>query len=94
MGAMRFSNQRKDEILRHLAVILREGTYYNLSSDPLCIHFEVRESNFQPHEKPERQFRQWDRRRDMRRSGTRKRVRPKIRSVKKGRTVNLKGVVY
>jgi hypothetical protein len=99
LSGMRFSNQSKDEVLRHLANMLREGTLYNLSCDPLRIYFEMRESQKQPNVESEKrqgvrmEYAHMSQR--MRRlSGTRKRVRPKIRSQKKGRTVNLKGVTY
>jgi hypothetical protein len=95
----RFSNQGREEILRHLANLLKPNTLYHLSADPLEIQFEIRESNRQPHPVSEkRQMVQAEyvhmSKRKRRLSGTRKRVGPKIRSVKKGRTVNLKGVFY
>jgi hypothetical protein len=95
----RFSNQNRDEILRHLANLLRQGTLYHLISDPLDIHFEIRESNNQPREVSDKRQRiqaefQYMSKKKRRLSGTRKRVGAKIRSVKKGRTVNLKGVYY
>jgi hypothetical protein len=72
---------------------------YNLSVDPLGIYFELRESNCQPKVESEkrimlRQEFQHMSKKMRRLGGTRKRVGPKIRSVKKGRTVNLKGVYY
>ncbi|MFH0863018.1 MAG: hypothetical protein V1875_08335 [Candidatus Altiarchaeota archaeon] len=95
----RFSNQTKEEVLKHLANLLRPGTIYNLQSDPLDLHFEIRESDRQPREVSDKRQRiqaefQHMSKKKRRLSGTRKRVGPKIRSVKKGRTVNLKGVVY
>jgi hypothetical protein len=97
--AKRFSNQSKEEVLRHLANLLRPNTLYNVCVDPMSIYFEVRESNRQPHVESEKRFNIRQEyahmsKKSRRLSGTRKRTGPKIRSVKKGRTVNLKGVVY
>jgi hypothetical protein len=97
--AKRFGNQSREEVMRHLGNLMHPGKLYNLSVDPLGIYYEIRESNRQPREDSEKrlmvreQYAHMSQR--MRRlSGTRKRVNPKIRSVKKGRTVNLKGVLY
>lgn len=97
--AKRFGNQSKDEVLRHLAGLLRPNVLYNLGVDPLGIYFELRESDRQPKPPSEKRIRVQEEYMHMgkkmrRLSGTRKRVGPKIRSVKKGRTVPLKGVVY
>ncbi len=95
----RFGNQNRQQILSHLQSILREGKLYNLSTDPLEIHVEIMESNRQPKDPSEKQIRlrqeYANSSKKLRRlSGTRRRSGPKIRSAKKGRTVNLKGVVY
>jgi len=95
----RFGNQNKDEILRHLANLLRHDVAYNLCVDPLGIYYEIRETIRPPNQVSDKrlmlqqEFRHMSKKK-RRLSGTRKRVGPKIRSVKKGRTVNLKGVVY
>ena len=79
--------------------LMRPNTVYNLYADPLNIYFEMRESVRQPRFESEkrmmiRQEYAHMSKKKRRLSGTRKRVNPKIRSVKKGRTVNLKGVYY
>jgi hypothetical protein len=95
----RFSNQNKEEILRHLTNLLKPNTLYHLSADPLEIFFEIRESNRPPRPLSDKrmmvqeEFRNFSKKK-RRLSGTRKRVHPKIRSIKRGRTVNLKGIVY
>ncbi len=95
----RFSNQGKDEILKHLSNLLRGDKLYHLCEDPMRIFFEIRESNRPPKEMSNKQLmlkqEYANRSKKQRRlAGTRRRSRPKIRNAKKGRTVNLKGVSY
>ena len=95
----RFGNQDKEQVIKHLSKLLKQNTRYSLTSDPLGIHFEIRESTRQPKVLSEKQRRIREEtkhlsKRKRRSIGTKKRIRPKIRSVKKGRTVNLKGVTY
>jgi hypothetical protein len=74
-----FGNQNSEQVLKHLQNLLDEGVYYNLSVDPLGIVFSIKESVRPP--RPKGEFE------DRPRPG-------KIRTRKKGRTVNLKGRVY
>jgi hypothetical protein len=94
-----FRFQNREEIIKHLFRILSPDSLYNLNSDPLRIYFEIRESRKKPKQDSEKQRMlkkeyQNSSKKKRRLSGTRKRIKPKIRSVKKGRTVNLKGVSY
>jgi hypothetical protein len=95
----RFGNQSPEEILRHLTNLLHRDKVYTLCVDPMGIYFEIRESQRQLHDTSEKEMRirqqtQHLPQRLRRLTSTRKRINPKIRTVKKGRTVNLKGVVY
>ena len=95
----RFRNQSKEQTLKHLSHLMKESTHYNISVDPLRIYFELRESSRRPKPKSEKLERLREETKHLSRKkrrlvGTKKRIRPKIRSVKKGRTVNLKGVTY
>ncbi|MBD3388139.1 MAG: hypothetical protein GF416_03745 [Candidatus Altiarchaeales archaeon] len=95
----RFSNQKKEEILKHLSHLLDTNTLYHLKADPLSVYFEIRESRRPQKRESEKRKRLKEETKHLskkkrRLSGTRKRIKPKIRSVKKGRTVNLKGVSY
>jgi len=75
-----FGNQNSEQVLKHLQNLLDAGVYYNLSVDPLGIDFTIKESVRGPRPK----------RRDLEtieRPG-------KIRTRKKGHTVNLKGRIY
>jgi len=99
MRLKRFSNQSHEQIISHLYYFLNENTEYNLSIDPLGIRFIITESTKKkrkPSEKRKliREEQKNMSKRQKKLSGTKKRTRPKIRSVKKGRTVALKGRVY
>jgi hypothetical protein len=99
MRGKRFSNQSQEQIISHLNRFLNEDTEYNLSMDPLGIKFVITEStkvNRKPSEK-RKQIREEHKnmsKRHRKLFSTKKRTRPKIRSVKKGRTVELKGRIY
>jgi len=99
MGSKRFGNQTREQILKHLENLLSPQPYYNLWVDPLGICFEIRESAKQggktsrKREQFNSQFANLSKGK-LRRLASKKHTRPKIRSVKKGRTVQLKGVVY
>jgi len=98
MPGKKFGNQTVDQILKHLLNLLDSGARYNLSVDPLNIHFTIKEAMGK---KPRS-----DKRKKLRAAqenlstgqkkhmATKKTTRPKIRTIKKGRTVNLKGQVY
>ena len=95
----KFSNQKKDATIKHLANMLRDDKLYNITSDPLGTYFEIKESIKQSKQPSEKQIRikkeYSDHSTKLRKlSGTRRRTSPKIRTSKKGRTVNLKGVSY
>ncbi len=99
MKSKRFSNQTAEQILKHLHTLLDDKQKYTLTADPLGIHFTVTESRKirkklsgkKINLKKEQEFMS---KKQRRKSNTKKRTRPKIRTVKKGRTVNLKGQVY
>ena len=95
----KYSNQKKGQILAHLEKLLKDNKLYNLTSDPLCIYFELKESRKQPKVQSEklknlRKEYSGESKKKRRLAGTRRRTSPKIRSAKKGRTVTLKGVSY
>ncbi|RLI89156.1 MAG: hypothetical protein DRO62_02230 [Candidatus Altiarchaeales archaeon] len=99
MRGKRFSNQSQEQIISHLYHFLNENTRYNLSIDPLGIRFVITESTKKKKKPSEKRKLILGEQRNMskrqrRLSNTKKRVRPKIRTVKKGRTVPLKGRVY
>ena len=95
----RYTNQGKKAILKHLEGLLSPKKTYNLCADPLGIYFEIRESTRQKKQRSEKMRKIISENKHLSKGkrkqlGTKKRIRPKIRSVKKGRTVNLKGVSY
>ena len=73
---------------------------YNLFIDPLGIRLVIKESTRKNGNTPSKKRAQIKKeqenmsKRQKRISNTKKRTRPKIRTVKKGRTVELKGRVY
>lgn len=101
MGPRRFSNQTVEQILKHLGNFLDVTSAYDLQIDPLGIYFSIRESTRHRRSKGRSEKREKIRgqqdcmtKRERKLSNTKKRTQPKIRSVKKGRTVTLKGRVY
>ncbi len=99
MGDKRFSNQTSQQILSHISKLLSEDAAYNLQVDPLSLRFLITESTrpkkklSEKREQIKAEYKNKSKR--MRKlSGTRKRTNPKIRTVKKGRTVALKGRTY
>lgn len=95
----KFSNQKNTQIIKHLEKLLRDDKLYNLTIDPIGIYFVLKESVKQTKEPSEKQIKirkeyENSSKKKRKLSGTRRRSSPKIRSVKKGRTVNLKGVSY
>ncbi|MFC2154038.1 hypothetical protein ACFLRC_00965 [Candidatus Altiarchaeota archaeon] len=100
-GEKRFSNQTPDQIIKHLSNLLSTDTSYSLRVDPLGVYFEIKESRGGRKKKKlsdkrakikSEQGKMSPRQRKL--SNTKKRINPKIRSVKKGRTVTLKGRTY
>lgn len=96
MSSKFFGNQDCEQIIGHLRNFLRRNVRYNLSIDGLGIHFEINEAI--AHERRVTNREQFG----SELSGMsnkerrlfnlkRRRIKPKIRSVKKGRTVSLKG---
>lgn len=99
MKAVRFRNQTSEEILKHLVHLLAYDTTYNLTVDPLRVYFEIKESTRPTRERSDKrkQIREFQKNLSTgkkKNMGTHKKTRPKIRSVKKFRTVKLKGIVY
>ena len=99
MKPKRFSNQSKEQILKHLGGLLSGEVAYNLSVDPLGIRFLLTESTCGRKELSDKRKMLKEEGKGLskgqrKKTGTRKRTGPKIRSVKKGRTVSLKGRTY
>lgn len=99
MRGKRFSNQNREQIINHLHHFLNRDIMYNLSIDPLSIRFIITESTGGKKNLSEKRIQVREEQKNMRKrhkklSNTKKRTRPKIRSIKKGRTVELKGRVY
>jgi len=100
--SLKFSRQTPEEIIKHLAHLLSYDTLYNLRVDPLRTHFYISEAvnkrrgkkGLSAKEKKYLEEVKNERPRTRRLAATKKRTKPKIRSVKKGRTVVLKGRVY
>ncbi|MBN2250831.1 MAG: hypothetical protein JW724_01985 [Candidatus Altiarchaeota archaeon] len=98
MHGKRFSNQTVEQVLAHLGNLLDRSLKYNLSSDPLGVHYTVTESVDRT-KNSEKRFKRREALRGLSRGarkhmGTKKMTGPKIRSIKKGRTVSLKGRTY
>ncbi len=98
MPKKRFGNQTVDQILKHLLNLLDSGLRYDLSVDPLNVHFIIKEAMGKKHRSEKRKMlraAQKNLSRGRRKHiSTKKTTRPKIRTIKKGRTVNLKGQIY
>ena len=96
----RFRNQSSVQILKHLSHLLSSNANYSLYVDPLGVYFEVRESRGRRKKRvsSKKQMIKSEQSgmkpRQKKLSNTKKRINPKIRSVKKGRTVTLKGRQY
>ncbi|RLI94720.1 MAG: hypothetical protein DRO90_00585 [Candidatus Altiarchaeales archaeon] len=96
---MRFSNQDTEQIIKHLSNYLNENFRYDLiiNVNPQEMEFIIRRS-MKKRSRSEKRIINGDmknlRKRQRRLVRTKKRTRPKIRSVKRGRTVELKGRVY
>lgn len=98
MAGKFFGNQDAGQVLSHLRNLLRNNLRYNLKADPLGIHFEVDEAI--QHERRTTNRDQFGHELEgmsgkQRRlfNLKRRRVKPKLRSVKKGRTLSLKGTL-
>ena len=98
MPKKKFGNQTVDQILKHLLNLLDPEAKYTLSVDPLNVHFTIREvMGKKPRSEKRNRLRAAQRNLSKGRKkhmATKKTTRPKIRTIKKGRTVNLKGQVY
>ena len=98
MPKKRFGNQNADQILKHLINLLDPAAKYTLSVDPLNIHFTIREAvGKKPRSEKRNRLRAAQRnlsKGQKKHMATKKTTRPKIRRIKRGRTVNLKGQVY
>ena len=96
MPRQKFSNQTSQQIIAHLSNLLDCDIKYNLIVDPLGIRFEITRSIKQKRRTSSKRKKLKEEQKDMTKkqrklSSTKKRTRPKIRSVKKGRTVKLQG---
>ena len=98
MKPKKFSNQSAQQILKHLGNSLQDNVSYDLKIDPIGIRFLITETiwrrKIQSKKRKKLKVEQESMSKKQRRiSNTKKRIRPKIRSVKKGRVVKLKGRV-
>jgi len=98
MPKKKFGNQTVDQILKHLLNLLDSGARYDLSVDPLNVNFTIKEAmGKKPRSEKRNRLRAAQKSLSKGRKkhmATKKTTRPKIRTIKKGRTVNLKGQVY
>ncbi|MBU4267138.1 MAG: hypothetical protein L6243_04185 [Candidatus Altiarchaeales archaeon] len=98
MPGKKFGNQTVDQILKHLINLLDPTAKYTLSVDPLNVHFTIREAfGKAPRSEKRNKLRAAQKNLSTgqkKHIATKKTTRPKIRTIKKGRTVNLKGQVY
>jgi hypothetical protein len=100
MGSKFFGNQDSEQILAHLRNFLRRNLRYNLKVDPLGIHFEISEAiqrndRLTNQEQFSHELRGMSQKQRRLFNLKRRRSKPKLRSVKKGRTVSLRGsLVY
>jgi hypothetical protein len=98
MYGRKFSNQTVEQVIKHLGNLLDANFRYTLSSDPLGVHFTITESVGGAKNSDKRFMRREafkNLSKGMRKHmSTKKMTNPKIRSIKKGRMVNLKGRVY
>ena len=98
MPGKKFGNQTVDQILKHLMNLLDPATKYTLSADPLNVHFTIKEAmGKKPRSDKRKKLRAAQKNLSTgqkKHMATKKTTRPKIRTIKKGRTVNLKGQVY
>ncbi len=98
MRGKKFSNQSADQIIGHLINLLNPKVRYNLSADSLGVRFTITEA-IGKKTRSEKRLRLRDAQKNLSKGkkkhmSTKKTTKPKIRSVKKGRTVSLKGRVY
>jgi len=97
MPPKRFSNQTPEQIISHLSHFLRNNTLYSLYIDPLGVYFSINECHGGPRRQEVSLPKDWHQMSDKERRDYRNKKRrnnPKIRNVKKGRTVSLKGREY
>ncbi|MCX6695347.1 MAG: hypothetical protein NTU61_03540 [Candidatus Altiarchaeota archaeon] len=97
MPPKKFSNQNPEQIISHLANFLKDNNMYNLYIDPLGVFFSINEARGGQRKQEVPLPRDWHQMSERERREYRnkkRRVSPKIRSVKKGRTVSLKGREY
>lgn len=98
MGRKFFGNQDVSQIIAHLQYFLRGGLKYNLKIDPLGVHFEIdeavrREQRLTNVDQYGHELSGMSRKQRRNFNLKRRRSRPKLRSVKKGRTVSLRGTM-
>lgn len=98
MGKKFFGNQDVEQIISHLRHFLRNNLKYNLKIDPMGVHFEIDEAIVKEQRVTNRdQFSSelggMSRKQRRLFNLKRRRSRPKLRSVKKGRTVPLRGTL-
>jgi hypothetical protein len=96
MGRKFFGNQDAGQVIAHLSNLLRRGLKYNLEVDPLGVHFEIdeavqRTARLTNQTQFSGELSGMSNRERRLFNLKRRRSRPKIRSVKRGRTVSLRG---
>jgi len=97
MPPKKFSNQTSEQIISHLSHFLRSNSMYNLYIDPLGVYYSINEARGGQRKQEVQLPKDWSQMSDRERREYRnkkRRINPKIRSVKKGRTVSLKGREY
>ncbi len=104
MKPMKLSNQTTEQVINHLRNLLDKDLRYNIVVNPIMaeptgVHFTVRKIIKEKKYASKKRIKLRTEQRNMSKkqrklSNTKKRIRPKIRTVKKGRTVNLKGQTY
>lgn len=98
MNGRFFGNQTAEQILSHLRNLLRNNLKYNLKADPLGIHFEIDEAiqhdgRITNRDQFGREFEGMSGKQRRLFNLKRRRVKPKLRSVKRGRRISLKGTL-
>ena len=96
MASKHFKNQDTEKVISHLKHFLKKDVKYNLKIDPLGIHFEINETLKKSQRTTNRdkfsgELSSMSKKQRRNFNLKRRRLRSKIRSVKKGRTVSLKG---
>ena len=95
MRSRKFSNQTGQQIMMHLSHFMSDDERYNLIIDPMGVEFRIMVSSSFGRGRSQRREKRMEQdgmtRGERKKNNTKKSTAPKIRTVKKGRTVKLKG---